>query len=214
MKITAITPQTRNPERVSVFVDDEFALGLALEVAVRSGLRVGQEVTEQDLVDLGRDEERARAMERALGFLAYRARSEKEIRDRLFRYGYEDDLVELTIERLRRLGYVNDEVFASLFIRDRLNGRAKGRRAILGELRRKGVDPELAEHAFDAVAGDRADTETDRALEVASRWTRGRPVGASREERERAKRRLWGHLARRGFSSEAIRLAVSQAFAA
>ena len=78
-KITALQVQKRNPNRVNVHLDGEYAFGLARIVA--AWLKVGQTLEEEKISELQADDARERAMQQAMLFLSYRARSEKEIRD-------------------------------------------------------------------------------------------------------------------------------------
>src|SRR3712207_9232104 len=68
--------------------------------------------------------ERALAMNRALGYLGYRARSEKEVHDRLRRYGYGEETVEGVIGRLGELGYLDDEDFARVVAREKADRKS------------------------------------------------------------------------------------------
>jgi regulatory protein len=80
-KITALTVQKKNPNRVNVHLDGEFAFGMALIVA--AWLRVGQELSDEKIEQLQAEDARERALQQAMLFLSYRARSESEIRQNL-----------------------------------------------------------------------------------------------------------------------------------
>src|SRR5215208_6307796 len=85
--------------KARIWVDGEFWAEIDAEVALERGLRAGVAL---DLEEL--DEARALALHRALHFLGYRARSRREVRDRLRRYGYGDETVEGVVGRLEELG--------------------------------------------------------------------------------------------------------------
>jgi regulatory protein len=78
MQITAIEPQQKNPQRVNVYLDGEFAFGLASIVAV--WLKPGQELSEEKAAQLKADDEREVAYQKALHFISYRPRSSAEVR--------------------------------------------------------------------------------------------------------------------------------------
>src|SRR5919108_6571166 len=99
-KITAIEPQKKNPGRVNVYLDGEFAFGLARVVA--AWLRVGQELSEEKIERLQLEDARERAFQQAMLFLSYRARSESEIRQNLRKHEIPEPVVEHTLERLRQ----------------------------------------------------------------------------------------------------------------
>ena len=103
--------------RVRIFVDGEFWAEIDAGVAAERGLQEGVALSHEELSEVRVAGERALAMNRALGFLGYRARSEKEVRDRLRRYGYGDQTVEGVVGRLKELGYLDDKEFARLVAR-------------------------------------------------------------------------------------------------
>ena len=82
-------------------------------------------------------------------FLGYRPRSEKEVRDRLRRGGYEQDAIEHAIARLHEWRYLDDADFARRWVENRTTHRPRGRRLLQQELRHKGIDGEIARDAID-----------------------------------------------------------------
>jgi regulatory protein len=206
MKITALPPQKHDPDRLSVFVDGAFRMGLSAEVALAANLRVGQTVDEARLLELERRDRGWQAREAALRLLAVRPRSAAELARRLRMKGYEPEVAEEVIARLRDLGMIDDAAFAGTLVRDRVRLRPQGARRLANELRAKGVDDEIARTAIrDTMAGEETD-ERELARRAAEKW-RPRPG----EEPARARRRLHGFLARRGFDAEVIREVLDEA---
>src|SRR5688500_751300 len=97
--------------KARVFVDGEFWAEIDAGVAAERGLREGVALSHEELAETRVAGERALAMTRALNFLGYRARSEKEVRDRLRRYGTGEEIVEGVVGRLKELGYLDDGDF-------------------------------------------------------------------------------------------------------
>lgn len=139
-KITALEVQKRNPNRVNVYLDGEFAFGLARIVA--AWLRVNSELDDKKIEQLQAEDARERAIQQALLFLSYRARSESEIRQNLRKHEFTDDVIDHTLERLRRDGLANDAGFAQAWVENRSAFRPRSRRMLAMELRRKGIDEE------------------------------------------------------------------------
>lgn len=200
MKITAIEPQRSHAERVNVHVDGEFRLALAQEIVLRASLRVGDPVTESRLGELEREDLRWKARESALTLLSFRARTAVELRRRLARKDLPEEVVEECVAELVQKGLVDDSAFAELFARDRVRLRPRGRRRIVQELRAKGVEAETAEAAVGEVMEREEVTELELAREAAARWS-----PRAGEDPLRARRRLHGFLARRGFGGETVR---------
>jgi regulatory protein len=143
--------------------------------------------------------------ERALGLLAVRQRSRRELERRLLQAGFEADEVGTTLERLERVGLVDDEAFARSVVEHALGRRLEAPRIVARRLAQAGVSPEVvAEILEDAGAG-----EQERADRLAA--TR---VGRLRHlSPERAFPRLQGFLVRRGYSYDVARRAASRALA-
>jgi regulatory protein len=174
-----------------IFVDGEYWAEIDAGVAVERGLREGAALSREELDEARIAGERALAMSRALDFLGYRARSEKEVRDRLRRYGYGEETAEGVIGRLKELGYLDDEDFARLVVREK--ARRYGPRRVSAELRRSGVDAEIAREVVDEEFAGRSELEEARSV-AAQRYNRG---GSYAEAR-----RVYGFLVRRGYSAE------------
>jgi regulatory protein len=195
--ITAIEQQVRRKDRVSIFLDGQFTVGVHAEVAAALFLGVGQRISEERLKEIVRAETLAKARDRAFLLLSYRPRTEKEVRDRLARAEYDEDIIEEVIAKLYELDFLNDKAFAERFVENRMAARPVGRRALTWELRKKGLD---AETVADAAASVDDETEREGAL-AAARSRAGRLAGLDRRE---ARRKLTAFLQRRGFTWDTI----------
>jgi regulatory protein len=214
MKITRIARHPR-VERVHIHVDgeDRPRLEIALDLLLRSGLAVGDALDPATAAELDREDEEYRAREAAIRLLAHRARSETELRQRLARRDFAPPLVDRTLAWLDERGYLDDRAFAEAYVRDRLRLRPRGRIGLIQELRRKGVHGDTAEAAANAVMAAEGVDDGDLALEAARAWARKNApllgdAPRDAEQRRRARRRLYGHLARRGFTPGPIRAAM------
>lgn len=194
-KITALEVQKKNPNRVNVHLDGEFAFGLARITA--AWLKIGDVLSDEKIAGLQNDDARERAMQQALLFLSYRARSEKEIRQNLKKHEYPEDVIEQTLTRLRESRLANDGEFAKAWVENRNTFRPRSRRALTMELRQKGLDEETVKHAVSDV------DEEALAYETARKWaTRLNSAALSRSkglEWGEFRRKLSEYLARRGF---------------
>jgi regulatory protein len=190
--ITAIEPQVRHADRVSVFVDGEFTAGMHVEVAAAAGLRVGLPISAEDLKALARAEELRRVRESALYFLGHRARSEQEMRRRLARHGYDPELIDEALLQLKRGGLVDDAEFSQSWVQARTGSRPYGRNRLTAELRQKGVDREQIDQALEQVS-------PEAELELALRVGRQKLEHLRDEEPVAAGRKLTAALMRRGF---------------
>jgi regulatory protein len=190
--ITTLRYQKRNKNRVNVYLDDQFAFGLAAIEAAR--LRVGQALSDDDIARLRRQDDVERAHERALNFLSYRPRSEAEVRRNLRKKDVTDEAIEAVVERLTRAGMLDDREFARYWVENRLQFNPRGARALGHELREKGVPVSIID---DTLAGFDEEPAARKAAEAGARRLAHLEPTAFR-------RRLGAYLARRGFSYAVI----------
>ncbi len=179
-----------------VFVDDEFWAELDAGVVAELGLREGTVLSDEELAEARVAGEKPLAMNRALNILGYRARAKGELGQRLLRAGYAEETVGEVLSRLEELGYLDDEEFA----RERVRAGAckYGPRRILGDLRRSGVDEEVARETVEEEFDRRS--EYQAALElVRRRYNTGEDPG---DAGLGLARRIYGFLMRRGYSAD------------
>jgi regulatory protein len=201
-EITKIAHQQRNPERVSIYIDGEFVFGLPATEVVSRDLRRGQHLTLEDATILAAVDEGSRATDAAVQFIAYRPRSEREVRDRLRKRDYSETAIEIAIEKVTGWGYLDDRDFARLWVDNRVQHRPRGERLLAQELRQKGIDSDVI-----ATVLDETDlNEHAAALELARKRA---PRLASLDAQTR-ERRLSQYLARRGYGWDVIRPVLSQ----
>ena len=126
--------------------------------------------------------------------LTGQARSRKELADKLAAKNVPGDVATRLLDRFEEVGLVDDEAFARSWIASRQPGKGLARRALAQELRRKGVDDEVAREALDEI--DPADEEA-----AARALVRKKLRSLSRVDDTTATRRLVGMLARKGYGS-------------
>ncbi|MGC9048857.1 MAG: regulatory protein RecX [Patescibacteria group bacterium] len=142
MRVTAIKEQKRR-NRVNIYLDNKFAFGLSKEALVDFALFEGKELTEAETDRILEQDQKVRALQKCFRWLGIRARSEKELEKKLREKGFAPKIIQQTIQRIKELGYLNDEKFACLFIEMRKAGRPKGKFAIQRDLKQKGIDEEI-----------------------------------------------------------------------
>ena len=126
--------------------------------------------------------------------LTGRARSRKELSDKLRSKDVPDDLATRLLDRFEEVGLVDDEAFARSWVAGRQSARGLARRALAQELRRKGVDDEVAREALDEL-------EPEQEEQAARTLVRKKLRSLSRVDDVTATRRLVGMLARKGYGS-------------
>ncbi len=116
-KVTALTPQVKNKERVNVYLDGKFAFGLAAIIAAR--LKVGQTLGDEEIARLRALDEIEEAYNKTLNYLSYRPRSRAELERYLKDKKVPDDARAQVLGRLDSAQLVNDSDFAQYWVENR-----------------------------------------------------------------------------------------------
>jgi regulatory protein len=199
MQITAIEKQRRR-RRANVYLDGRYAFSLSLELMAQAGLHEGDALSPQQVDSLRRADMRHQAQEAALRLLAYRPRSEAEMRQRLARRGLPEEVVQGTIARLHGQGLLSDAAFARFWVETRDHNSPRGHRLLWQELSAKGIGREIARQAIAPVA------EEDAALRAAQKKARH----LQGQDYTLFRRRLGDFLLRRGFPYPTVRTTVER----
>ena len=187
-KVTALSVQKRNRERVNVYIDDEFAFGLAYVAAAH--LRIGQELSPDEINELQSQDTVEKAKDSAYTLISLRPRSTAEIQQSLKKKGYDPDVIEQVINRLVDLDFLNDETFAQYWVEQRDSFKPRSHMALRQELQQKGISRDIIDAALTA------SDETSAARAAAEKKARL----LTRYEEDEFKKKLGQFLQRRGFS--------------
>ena len=194
-RVTAIGEGKRRKRRVNIFLDDKFAFSLEAGVAVKEGIKVGQQLSEGDIEALTAAEQTQRCLNAALRYLTYRPRSEAELRERLQRRGFDIDPIEATLANLKEQKLVNDLAFAQFWKENRQSFSPRSRWLVRHELKQKGVADEVIERVVADV--DEAESAYRAAM------TKAHSLPAT--DYEGFRKRLGEYLKRRGFGYGVIK---------
>lgn len=126
--------------------------------------------------------------------LTGQARTRKELADKLAAKNVPTDIATRLLDRFEEVGLIDDEAFARAWIASRQPGKGLATRALAQELRRKGVDDEIAREAL-------AEIDPDDEEAAARALVRRKLRSLARFDDTVATRRLVGMLARKGYGS-------------
>jgi regulatory protein len=136
---------------------------------------------------------------RALRYLGYRPRSEKEMRDYLGKKKVDQSITERIIANLKEHKFINDEEFAQMWVNSRTNYKPRSTRIIKMELKQKGISDDVIEETMDKKSEEVSDF--DMALDLAQRKLKR----LEKEEPQKRKEKLAGFLGRKGFGWDVIK---------
>jgi regulatory protein len=163
------------------------------------GLEEGADPPEKEMSD---PEAVARGL--CLRALTGAPKTRQQLADLLAKRGVPESAAVAVLDRFGEVGLIDDAAFARAWVSSRQAGRGLARRALTAELRAKGVDPEVAAEAVEAV-----DDDDERA--AARLLVERRLRGMSRLDRTTASRRLIGMLARKGYGGGLAAAVVREA---
>ena len=197
-KVTALKIQKRHPNRVNVYLNNEFSFGLSRITA--AWLQVGQELSPTKIAKLQADDAREIAYMQALRYLDYRPRSRAEVRRNLEKHAIPPEIITDVFKRLERSGLVNDERFAQDWVDNRSEFRPRSRRALAYELHMRGLDDTAIEKALQGM------NEETMAYQAALKQSRRYETLPQRDFNNK----LGSFLARRGFTYDIIKEVVAK----
>jgi regulatory protein len=183
---------------MSIYVDARYRFSLSENLS--RNLKVGQMITEEEVLLLEEMDVEERAYRRVLRLISHRPRSSYEIRSYLDRHQVPEAGQARLLDRLSEESLVDDEAFARSWVEDRMYFRPRSSKMLRYELRQKGIHPDVIDLAL--VDFDESEAALRTAEKGARRW--------KRENKEDFQKRLNGYLQRRGFSYSDIQAAVDR----
>ena len=137
----------------ALYIDGEYAVSVDTMALLSSGKKEGSEITDDELYELIENSNLSRAKEKALHLIEYRARTRKEIEDKLMPL-FGEKACEAAVERLEELGLIDDESYAREYAETLLNQKHLSRRSAEYKMMQKGIDRELIGEILDEVEND------------------------------------------------------------
>lgn len=196
LTVTRLETQKKNPQRLNVYLDGEFAFGISRAAA--PWLAEGDQLTQDKVQDLKRSDLLERAYQRALNYLSYRTRSAQEIRLNLSKKEFPEDIIQEVLEKLRQSSLVDDRAFARTWIENRSQFKPRGKRALTVELIRKGVSREIIDEELEALDEDL----------LALNCARAKAAKFQHLDLDAFQKKMYSYLNRRGFSYQTCRETV------
>ena len=200
MELTAAEPRRRG--LTQLFLDGEAAVKLDTQVFLQSGLKPGDQVSDQELFELIQASDARRAQEKALYLLEYRNYSKRELTEKIARTAASREAAQAAAGRMEELGLIDDRRFGEDYARELFSRKGYGARRAAQELRRKGLDQELVQELVEKYGSpEQSEENIRRVLE--------KKYPGWRED-EKVRRRAFAALQRLGYSYQEVREAMGQ----
>ncbi len=144
--ITALKEQSKNKNRVNVYLDGQFYIGLDLLTVMKLRLKEGAIVDEKTLIEAQILDETSSCFDVAVNYISKSLKTKKEVIEKLSKKGYCEEIIQNTLLKLESYNYVNDTEYAKRFFETYKN--SLGEKAIRYKLYLKGVDAKIIDDLF------------------------------------------------------------------
>ncbi len=188
--------------RVNIYLDGKFGFGLDLENYVKLGLKVGQGLSEERIVQITNKAEFQKVLDRLLFFATLRPRSEREVKNWMVRKKVKESIKKDLIDKIRDLKLLDDLIFAKWWVGQRLSFKNKSLKDLNSELRSKGINREIIDKVLSEADVDEEKTIQNLLEKKGYRWK-----GLGKLDR---KKKMSEFLARKGFKWENIRKVIGR----
>ena len=213
MKITDISLQAKNANRVNISVDGKYRFSLDVFQVGELGIKRGAEYSEEEITGFETESSFGKLYARTLEYCMIRPRSVKEVRDYLWKktlatkyksrktgeikdkQGVGKEIADRVLERVEQKGYVNDESFTRWWVENRKQAKGSSLRKLRSELQAKGVASTIIDTSFST--SDRNDHEELQ------------KIIAKKAKKYDDEQKLMQYLARQGFSYDDIKQALT-----
>ena len=196
--ITQISENKKNPNRVSIFADDEFLLSCHKELVYKKSLKKGDKVEPELLLELAKEDEYIKAKDVALRHIEMSIKTVKQVEDKLREKEYSEEIIEKVIDFLHEYRLLDDLKYAQTFLKEKL--RSRGIKKARFELLAKGISKDNIELAMESVST--TSVEEDACLKIAEK--KYQQLKNREQDEYKLKNKLYTFLAGKGFEYELI----------
>ncbi|MBB6697664.1 recombination regulator RecX [Clostridium algidicarnis] len=205
-KITSIQVQSRNKDRVNIFVDEEFALACFAEVVYKQNIKKGDRINLEQLNEILFKEEFSKAKNYALRLVEKGLKPEKAVRDKLFKKEYSKETIDKVIEFLKDYTLIDDKRYAQGYAKEKI--KSNGKNKIKYGLLSKGIKKDVIE----VVLEDIYDEDKDREIAEKIAVKKFNLISKRETDKYKIKGKLYQFLIGKGYSSECIKFVIEKIF--
>lgn len=190
--ITKISRQKRNQERYNIYLNEEYAFSIDEAILIQYSLTKGKTIDDLTIDEIAFDDEIQRAFNRALSFLSFQMRSEHEVHQKLKELEFGEAVIQEALQKLKKLGFLNDENYSKALVETKKKTAKKGPRAIQKDLEKKGIDQKLQQQVLLSFSEDE---QLEIALQLAEKAVRNE----QRKTPSQMKQKIQEILIRKGY---------------
>lgn len=204
-KISEIKSDNKDINKVHIYVDGEYFKSTLTEISFNLKLYPGKEINREILNEIILKEDLLKCKNKALQIINGADQSEKNLKWKLKKYGFEENIIDRVMDSLREYDLINDEKLANNIIKDKRRIKRFGKNRIYYDLLKKGIDKDLAQSEINRLEDN--DLELENAIISARKKNR-----ILKDEDDRKKyQKLSRHLSYKGFEYDIVKKAISKA---
>lgn len=207
MRVTKVEYQKKDPNRVNLYIDEEFFCGISLDTLASENLYEGLDIDDTVIDRILEKDLRSRFFTRVVEYLSHSPKTEfqvnrylKELKFKKKNIWFKEDisidwdkLFEEILSKLKKYKYIDDEGYARSFVASRLRNKPRGKSVLISELISKGVNKEIAQ----TVCNEDVENEIDILKNAFEKKYRGKVFDIKDQK-------MVGFLLRKGFSWDLI----------
>lgn len=197
-KITQISENKKNPNRVSIYADDEFLLACDKELIYKRSLKKGDMIDPEMLLDLAKEDEFIKGRETALSYIERTFKTVREVEDKLRDKDYSDETISRVILLLHEYKLLDDYKYAEIFLKEKL--RTRGIKKVRFELSNKGIHKDVVESVMESLST--TEVEADSCLKLAAK--KYEQLKKRENDTYKLKSKLYTFLSGKGYDYELI----------
>lgn len=203
IQVTEIRIQNKNPNRLSLYHEKSFLIGVSRSTFTDFSLQKGVILTPSLFKQLEQAEDYHAAKEASLRYLGRRDHASFEIKQKLKKKGFNEDVIESLLEELSDRDYLNDQSFSLKFITEKSELNRWGRKKIESELYKKGIDQKTIRQTLNSFFDNLSQDQIclDLVIKRKRHFLR-------EDDPYKRKMKIYNYLAGRGFTSSDIKKAM------
>ena len=202
-KITKIEYQKKNKERFNVYLDEEYGFSVDMNIFIKYSLRKNMELNDEIIDEILKAEEKTSVYNYGISVLSRAAKSEHELRLKMKDKGFDSQLIDNAINRLKEQKYLDDEKYCEMFINDKINISKHGVLKIKEALYYKGIDKEIIEEKIKSISSEE---EEKTAFALGQK----KALGIKEKDLRKKTIKLYNYLMGRGFEYETVKKTVKK----
>lgn len=145
-EITSIEVQKKDDRRANLYLDDKFYAGVSIELIMKHQLKRGMEVDREFLDEIILEDEKGKALDKAVKYISSTLKTTRQIRDYLRKKEYNSQTIDYVISKMIEYKYLDDVAYAKAFIATYSN--KYGKMKLISALKSKGVSDSVIDEVF------------------------------------------------------------------